>query len=197
MAERAHPDLKGFQDRFFGLIKSKYKKNLLKRYLFCNKYIKNKIVLDIPCGMGWGTSLLKGYKACYGVDIDKNSIIEANKKYKKQNLKFMQGDMTSIDFKSNFFDVVICLEGIEHITYREGQKFLLEARKILKKNGLLIASSPLLREKKYHSGNIYHLYEYKENEIHEIIEKKGFKIINKKYLDTPEKTQILIIVAEK
>lgn len=58
-------------------------------------------------------------------------------------------------------------------------------------------STPLLRENKYHSGNIYHLCEYKENEIYEIIKKNGFYIINKKYLNTSEKNQILIIVARK
>lgn len=133
MAERAHPDLKGFQNRFFGLIKNKYRENLFQRYLFCNKYIKNKVILDIPCGMGWGTSLLKNYKACYGVDINKDSIVEANKRYKKKDLKFMQGDMAYINFKDNFFNAVICLEGFEHITFLEGQKFLSETRRILKK----------------------------------------------------------------
>ena len=61
MAERAHPEHKGFKDKFFGLFKNKYKQNLYKRYLFCNDYISNKIVLDVPCGTGWGTSLLRGY----------------------------------------------------------------------------------------------------------------------------------------
>jgi len=197
MAERAHPDLKGFKDKFFGLIKSKYKENLFKRYLFCNKYIKNKIILDIPCGMGWGTSLLKKYKLCYGIDIDKDSIIEANKRFKRGNLKFTQGNMTSIDFGDNFFNVVICLEGIEHITYREGQKFLLEARRILKKNGLLIVSSPILRKNKFHSGNPYHLCEYKEGEFIEIFTEKKLKIIKKRYLKTSENTRILIMVAKK
>lgn len=197
MAERADPNIPGFKDSFFGLKKNKYKKALFDRYFFCNQYIENKTVLDIPCGMGWGTSLLKNYKACYGVDIDKNSITEANKRYKKKDLKFVQGDMTSINFKNNFFDVVICLEGLEHITFLEGQKFLSETKQVLKKNGLLIVSTPLLRENKYHSGNIYHLCEYKESEIYEILKKNRFKIINKKYLNTPERNQILIIVAQK
>jgi hypothetical protein len=40
---------------FFGLYENPFKNNLRKRYSFCNKYVKDKNVLDIPCGMGWGT----------------------------------------------------------------------------------------------------------------------------------------------
>src|SRR4030042_3275907 len=120
MAERAHPDLNGFKDKLFGLIKSPYKKNLYSRYEFCNKYIKNKVVLDIPCGMGWGTSLLKGYKSLFGVDIGKEAIKEAKNRYPGMNFKV--GSMINIEFKDSFFDVIVCLEGLEHITFLEGQK---------------------------------------------------------------------------
>lgn len=51
MAERAHPKDPGFKDRFFGLIKNKYKKKLYERYNFCNEYIRGKKCLDIPCGV--------------------------------------------------------------------------------------------------------------------------------------------------
>ena len=197
MAERAHPDDNGFKDKFFGLIKNKYKENLYNRYLFCNKYIKNKIIMDIPCGMGWGTSLLAGYKKCFGIDIDKDSIIEANERYKNNQLSFKEGSLTHIDFDDNSFDVVICMEGFEHITFLDGQKFLFEAKRVLKKNGLLILSTPLLRESKYHSGNIYHLCEYKEKEFFDVLSEKKFIINDKTYFDTPEKTKIIVVVGEK
>jgi ubiquinone/menaquinone biosynthesis C-methylase UbiE len=196
MAERAHPDSKSFKDKFFGLVTNKFKENLYKRYLLCNEYVQNKIVLDVPCGMGWGTSLISGYKKCFGVDIDKGSIIEANKKYKSSNLFFKEGNLTQIPFDDNFFDVLICLEGFEHITFLEGQKFLLEAKRVLKKEGLLILSTPLLRENKYHSGNIYHLCEYKREELYLVLNEMQFKIKHETFLPTPENTQVIIVVCE-
>jgi len=192
MAERARPDSKGFKDKFFGLIKSKYKENLFARYLLCNKYIKNKIVLDVPCGMGWGSSLLKDYKKLWGVDINKAAIEEAKKRYPLINFK--NENMISLDFPKKFFDVVICLEGFEHITFFEGQKFLKESKRILKKGGLLIISTPLLRNNKYHSGNKYHLCEYKEDELYKVFSEAKFKIITIKNLKEINNTKVIICV---
>jgi ubiquinone/menaquinone biosynthesis C-methylase UbiE len=196
MAERAHPEDRGFKDKFFGLIKNKYKENLYKRYFFCNKFIVDKKILDIPCGMGWGTSLLKGYKKCIGVDISLEAVKEAKIKYKTNILDFKQGNMLCLDFDDNSFDVIICLEGFEHVTFLEGQKFLHEAKRILKKGGLLIVSTPLLVKNKYHSGNKYHLCEYKEKELFEVLVDKSFDLQHKEYFNTAENSQIIIVVAK-
>lgn len=183
MAERAHPDSKAFKDKFFGLVKNVWRENLFLRYSFCNDYIKNKVVLDIPCGMGWGTSMLKGYKELWGIDISAEAIEEAKQRY--PSIHYKVGDMTSIDMSDDYFDVVICLEGFEHVTFLEGQKFLSESKRILKKDGLLVLTTPLLRENKYHSSNIYHLCEYKEEELARVLEEKDFQIEKQDYLRNP------------
>ncbi len=69
MAERAHPEDPGFKDKMLGLKENRYKKKLYDRYKFCNNFINGKSVLDIPCGVGWGTSLLKKAKSIIGIDI--------------------------------------------------------------------------------------------------------------------------------
>ena len=74
MAERAHPHDKGFQNTFFGLINNPYRKALFERYSYCNEYIIQKEVIDVPCGTGWGTSLLKNARNIIGIDIDQDSI---------------------------------------------------------------------------------------------------------------------------
>jgi len=166
MAERAHPEDKGFKGRFFGLRKSSYRQALYGRYRFCNKYITNKLVLDVPCGTGWGTSLLTGYNNVYGLDISGEAI-----EYAKTHFPgvFVVGDMTDMPFDESFFDVVICLEGFEHVTFLEGQAFLRETKRVLKEAGRLIMTVPLLTDRK-HSGNKYHLCEYYEPELIEILE---------------------------
>ncbi|MFX0039686.1 MAG: class I SAM-dependent methyltransferase [Promethearchaeota archaeon] len=169
-------------------------KNLKARYNFCNNYIDSKIVLDIPCGVGWGTSLLKGYGKLYGIDIDKQAIEKAKKKYPQ--IIFKKGSMQNIPFENEFFDVIICLEGIEHITFIEGQDFLIEVNRTLKKDGIFIITTPLLLEGKYHSGNKFHLCEYKEEEFLRIIKEKYFSILKKDYINNP-RLKILRLVLKK
>ena len=175
MAERAHPDLAGFRDKWFGLKKSVYKQNLFRRYKFCNKYIKDKIVLDAPCGVGWGTSLLKSAHKIYGVDISEEAICYARKHFKKDNIEYKIGDMAELPFKNDFFDVVICLEGFEHVPRNIGMKFLDEAIRVLKKKGLIIMTIPILTNGR-HSGNPYHLYEPAHEEIQSILNERFFFI---------------------
>jgi len=168
MAERAHPDLPGFKDKCFGLRKSVYKKNLYKRYRFCNKYIEGKTILDVPCGTGWGTSLLKKAKEIYAVDNSPEAIEYAQNNFKKKNIHYQLGDMSSLRFDDHFFDVVICLEGFEHVPKEVGLKFLDEAVRVLKKEGSLIMTVPVLTDGK-HSGNPYHLYEPSIEELRKIL----------------------------
>lgn len=195
MSERAHPDDKGFKDRFWGLRKNPYRDNLQKRYEFCSAYIRGKRVLDVPCGMGWGTSMLDGVGELFGVDRARNAIKEAKVRY--PNIKFSVGDMTSLDFPGEYFDVVICLEGFEHITFLDGLKFLKEIRRVLKDKGMLIMTTPLLREGKYHSGNIYHLCEYREDELDRILKDFAFKPVYRDQLNSPERIRIVRMVLEK
>lgn len=151
MTERADPRDSGFREG------SIYREKLFERYNFCNKYIKDKIVLDIPCGVGWGTSLLKGAKKIYGVDISQEAIDYGQKHYK--DIKFKIGNMVDIPFENNHFDIVICLEGYEHISRESQSDFLKEAKRVLKKKGLIIITTPLLGENGRSTGNPYHIHE--------------------------------------
>lgn len=204
MAERLDPDkisnsLKGKILNWLISKENPYVKNLERRYELCNKYIKNKIILDIPCGMGWGTSFLKGYQKSFGIDISEEAVVKAKKRYPGEKITFLKGDMTnfSSNFDYKFFDVIICLEGFEHITFLQGEAFLEESKKSLKKGGLLILSTPLLIDNKFHSGNKYHLCEYKEKEFFQILAKKGFTVKNKIFFNTAEKSKMIVVVLQK
>jgi ubiquinone/menaquinone biosynthesis C-methylase UbiE len=185
MAERAHPDDLGFKDRFFGLKKSKYKKKLYERYKFVNKFIYKKKVLDIPCGVGWGTSLLKGYELVVGIDISPEAICYAMNHYKNKKIKFLIGDMEAINLTDNSFDVIACLEGFEHISKYIGKKFLSESKRVLRGDGLLIMTCPVLNEKGETTGNPYHLTEYPEDELIMMLT-QNFRILSLERIKGPE-----------
>ncbi len=139
----------------------------LHRYAFAMEYAKDKQVLDIACGDGYGSRLL-AEKATWvtGVDIDQEVINLAKKKYKADNLQFKQGDITQIPFNVETFDLVVCFETLEHSS--KHNELLSEIKRVLKKGGQLIISTP---DKKWYtdqtgSSNLFHEKElYKEEFI--------------------------------
>ncbi|HTJ00110.1 MAG TPA: methyltransferase domain-containing protein [Dongiaceae bacterium] len=178
MAERAHPDDPCFQDEWSfrlrrGIVpwlsfkKNPYKAAFHWRYRWASKYCGNKDVLDVPCGMGWGTSLIKGAKSLTGVDLSSEAVAEAGRRYGKL-AEFRKGDMGNLGFPDASFDVVVCLEGIEHIPIEVGRNFLMESQRVLRPGGRLLLSSPYCRTKP-HSGNPFHIHEYSPDEIRQVV----------------------------
>lgn len=112
------------------------------RYKLATQYAQNKVVLDIGCGGGYGSSkfIHSGAKKVYGVDVIANSIKYCQAHHRHPNLFFKQGDIIRLDFDDNYFDLICAFEVIEHIkNYREAVN---ELRRVLKPRGLLIISTP-------------------------------------------------------
>ncbi|MFZ6664548.1 class I SAM-dependent methyltransferase [Peijinzhouia sedimentorum] len=179
MAERATPDIKGFKKQYkiiwrrgfipkLQIYPTPYSKAFYWRYEWAKDYCKGKDVLEIPCGMGWGTSLLKNANTIIGIDISNEAIQDAKSRYQNKTMKFEVGNMAQLPFNNDSFEVVVCLEGIEHVDIITGKKFISEAARVLKKGGLLLLSSPRHKTKE-HSGNPYHLIEYKLEELIELL----------------------------
>lgn len=160
MAERAHPEDPSFR----GTI---YETRLRERYAFCLSYIQNKDVLDVPCGTGWGSSMLSGYALLTGLDIDEGAIYYARTHF--PGIQFVEGRMEQLPFGDNSFDVVICLEGLEHLYLTDARKFLERVHRTLRSKGLLILTAPLLNNNR-HSTNPYHLYEFTTQELQSLLE---------------------------
>jgi len=160
MAERAHPENPAFR----GTV---YEERLRERYAFCLPYIQGCDVLDIPCGTGWGSSMLSGYASLTGLDIDEGAIAYAREHFPA--IQFVTGPMQLLPFEGGSFDVIICLEGLEHIYLSDAIKFLAEAHRVLRAGGRLILTAPLLHSGK-HSGNPYHMYEFGEQELQQLLE---------------------------
>jgi GT2 family glycosyltransferase/ubiquinone/menaquinone biosynthesis C-methylase UbiE len=114
------------------------------RYLYTTRFVKDKVVLDIACGEGYGSFLLStsNAKKVIGVDIDEEAVKNARNSYKNNDLEFVNGDVTSIPIESNKIDVIISFETIEHINEHQQKLFLLEIARVLKPDGILIISTP-------------------------------------------------------
>tara|TARA_B100000989_G_C19500188_1_gene453893 strand:+ start:937 stop:1671 length:735 start_codon:yes stop_codon:yes gene_type:complete len=115
------------------------KKNLeviFNRYKFVLKYLKDKDVLEVGCGPGLGSKIIKENCNSYiGVDNNLKNIETAKKNntHIKNNFKNLNAyDIPSLNLK---FDVIICLATIY---YLDINRFIEISKKVLNKNGILI-----------------------------------------------------------
>ncbi len=182
MAERAHPE----DPNYRGTI---YEEKLIERYSFCLPYVAGKRVLDVPCGTGWGTSLLKNCDILVGVDSVFSAVSYGKEHY--CNSSFLAGFMQALPFSNDTFDVVICLEGFEHVYRSQALQFLKESQRVLKEGGLLLMTIPLRNNNK-HSLNYYYKYEYELEDIQQIL-KNCFSIEKIDIVSGPEGREIQFI----
>ena len=133
------------------------------RYLFASQFVRSKVVLDAACGTGYGSSLLldKGAKKVIGVDISKDAIDYCNQNYKKENLEFKIDDCTKLNLNNSYFDAVVSFETIEHL--KEPDSFLSEIQRILKRNGMLVISTP--NKLTYQGSNQFHVKRSEERRV--------------------------------
>lgn len=127
----------------------------MQRYQSVLQIVKGKKVLDIACGEGYGTEILaEEAKEITGIDIDAAVIQRAKERYKKENLNYMVGDIAAIPFSDCSIDVVISFETIEHVEEEQQKLFLIEIKRILKPDGILVISTP--NKAVYSDRNQYH-----------------------------------------
>ncbi|MBD3203185.1 methyltransferase domain-containing protein [Candidatus Woesearchaeota archaeon] len=99
---------------------------------------KGKRILDIGGGIGKTASYLsnKGYSVTV---LEKNKEFIKYGKSKNKRVKFIQGNAYNLNFNETF-DEVLIEEVIEHV--KDQKRMVKEARKVLKKDGRIIISTP-------------------------------------------------------
>ena len=150
------------------------------RYIFSSLFIKGKMVLDIACGSGYGSLYLaeKGAGKVFGIDNSKETIRYAKQTYPHPKVEYSIGDVRDLKLPDNSIDVVVSFETIEHVP--DHKEFLSEAKRVLKKNGLLIISTP--NKNVYSPGNPFHAKEFTLKEFKTTLE-EFFKNVEVLYQD--------------
>jgi 2-polyprenyl-3-methyl-5-hydroxy-6-metoxy-1,4-benzoquinol methylase len=105
----------------------------LDRYKFAVRHARRvPRILDLGCGVGYGSRLLKDSNpqaTVVGVDISQDAVDYAARHYSHGNVSFVRSD--AMTFEDDPFDVVVSLETIEHVS--EPEKFVAHiARKLLR-----------------------------------------------------------------
>ncbi len=151
----------------------------ISRYVFASQFVKDKMILDIACGMGYGSSFLTKFrpKTVIGVDVSKKAIREGKGFFDAEFLELLIGDATTNAFQDNTFDTVISFETIEHI--KNYEKFLSEMKRVMKHNGTFIVSTP---NREAFSGynefyiNLFHTKEFTTSEFYILLKSHFDKV---------------------
>ena len=122
------------------------------RVEYCANYIKSNIsfngnnkLLDVGCGRGTLAHFLNLDFELYGVDISENAINEANKVY--NDVRQIDLDKNELPFDTNFFDIAVALDVIEHVF--DPLSVISKLYRCLNKDGQLILSTPNILYENY------------------------------------------------
>lgn len=137
------------------------------RYTFARAFVKNKVVVDLGCGTGYGTQILalNNSRKIYGVDSNAHAIEYAQKHYSHKKIIYKHQDGENTKLPSSVADVVVAFEIIEHV--ENPKKFLKEASRLLKPGGTLFLSTP--NNETSYGDNPYHVKEYSIQELKKMV----------------------------
>lgn len=111
---------------------------------FTNSEIKNKIILDAGCRLGYNSYafVLKRCRTVKGVDLSEKCIQAAKKKFRKhKNMEFSIGDIKNLhQFKDSQFDIVFCFGTIIYLNRERMKQALEEFVRVTKPGGTILVS---------------------------------------------------------
>ena len=134
-------------------------------YRFSKGLVKDKKVLEIGFGDGYGSFYLAPcVESIIGVDLFQKNAALARKKYDHRSLKFMVTDGSKLAFTDKSFDVVLAFQVIEHLPRGLHHDFLEEIKRVLRRGGFLILTTPnllcLQKKGKRYAKNPHHDLEF-------------------------------------
>lgn len=151
---------------------------LLARYKFAARLITmNDRVLDAGCGQGIGSVFLSTFAhSVVGVDVDKKLVDYCGEAYKEiENLSFLIMDLRKVRGpKNNQFDVIVCLDVIEHFTYKDAEKVIKNIWSLIREGGFAVIGTPNKFSRKFASPRrkAVHILEYDYNSFKSLLEKQ-------------------------
>lgn len=140
----------------------------LARYAFAAQFASGASVLDVGCGVGYGTQWLAkaGAKSVLGFDVSEEAIEHARRHYFHPAASYKVEDATAIE-PGDGYDLVTCFELIEHIAQQERVLDLIKVA--LRKDGILVISTPRPHaELRTH----FHVHEMNFEELHRMLKQR-------------------------
>ncbi len=149
---------------------------------FFKEIPKNYKILDAGCGEGLLVEKFRkqGYKNFYGID----------KNYSSRYVK--KSDVSKLSYKNKSFDIALCLETLQYLSFKSQEKALNEIKRVLKEDGTVIITIP---NQKHFAARIFHFITRKwkptdsktfpigdrsADDYISLLKSKGFKIIKRR-----------------
>ena len=102
----------------------------------------DKTILDAGCGYG---RLMKDFsrysKKVVGVDVSWE-MLKAARKFLGEGFELHRGSITNLPLKNSTFEMIICDRVLMHLTEGDMKCALLEFKRVLKPNGIILFSVP-------------------------------------------------------
>lgn len=146
----------------------------LERYRFAARWASGARILDIACGVGYGTEILRaaGAREVVAVDRDDGALTYARARYAAPTVTFRESEAETFT-DSELFDLIVSLETVEHV--REPVRFLALLAGYLRPGGHLIASVPTSPSTDI---NPYHLHDFTEPRFRSLLTRLGLEIVD-------------------
>ncbi len=100
---------------------------------------QSKSILEVGSGRGGGSHFIASHfqsMQVTGMDLAEEAVIFCNKNFKRDNLKYVEGNSEKMPVKNGTFDLVINVESSH--AYGSVDNFLAEVKRVLKPNGYLL-----------------------------------------------------------
>jgi SAM-dependent methyltransferase len=147
----------------------------LKRYVFAEPWCRDKDVLDLACGVGYGTAYLAGVaRRVVGVDVSEDAIDYARGRYDAPNVEYAVADAAALPFEAASFDTVCSFETLEHLPDRNA--YLAEVVRVLRPGGAYLVSTPNARHTTEHPDNPFHTVELDRGDFEALLSRYFGKV---------------------
>lgn len=145
----------------------------LQRYEFAAEHLKPGRLLDIACGVGYGTQLMaekaSGIVEAIGVDLAEEAVAYAKQHYASGRVQFQRHEaMTFTDARG--FDSIISLETLEHVP--DPLRLIDHLVGLIRPGGVFIASVPTTPSV---DVNPYHLHDFTQRSFRSMVTRHGLR----------------------
>ena len=152
------------------------------RYEFASNFASRGRVLDLACGVGYGTRILTdGSPAVRGIGVDlaESAIEYANERYGNDRTSYEAHDAMGFQDPDGF-ETVVSIETIEHLP--DPSAFVARVAKMVLPGGILIGSVPVTPSV---DANPHHLHDFSERSFRRLFEPHGFLEVDRLEQDQP------------
>jgi 2-polyprenyl-3-methyl-5-hydroxy-6-metoxy-1,4-benzoquinol methylase len=141
------------------------------RYKWASRWVRDRLVVDVACGTGYGASILRagGARRVLSLDVSRDALRFGLSRY---GLLAACSDAYQLPLGAATCEAVVSLETIEHLD--DPATFARELWRVLRPQGELLLSTPNAARSR--GSNPYHLQEMNIYDLRGLLKETGFRV---------------------